>query len=100
MIPDEARKRITGDGWHARVEEWLRRTEDLIDQSRARIAEHAVQMERTDRNSPRLYAVSRDLHRNLEEGLQLLMHHRDMLVGELQYIERRLDVETGRYYKI
>lgn len=96
MTPNEARKRIMGDEWRAYVQERLTRTEDLIEKSRARIADHAAAMEWIDRNgSPRLYAMSRNLHRNLEEGLKLLADHRAMLVRELQYIERCKAVEAG-----
>jgi hypothetical protein len=47
------------------VQEGLWRSEDLIEQSRVRIAEHAALMERIDRSSPGLYALSRDVHVNL-----------------------------------
>src|SRR5262245_34994038 len=96
MTPNEARKRIMGDEWRAYVQERLTRTEDLIEKSKARIADHAAAMERIACNgSLPLYAMSRDLHRNLKEGLKLLANHRAMLVRELQFIERRKVVEAG-----
>jgi hypothetical protein len=84
-----ARERIEGDERRARLQESLRRSEDRIEQSRTRIAEHAALMERIDRSNPGLYALSRDLHSNLEAGLQFLMHTRAIWLRELQYIERR-----------
>ena len=91
---------MRGDERHARVQETLWRSEDLIEQSRARIAEHAALMERIDGGSPGLYALSRDLHVNFEAGLQLLMDSRAMIARELQYIERRKAVKSGDCYKI
>src|SRR5262245_23912317 len=96
MTPEDARKCMIGDEWRARLQEKLRRTEDLIDRSRARIADHAAMMERIARNSPGLYALSRDLHINLEAGWQFLKDRRAMLVRELRYIERRKAVELDR----
>ena len=99
ITPEQARKRMIGDEWLAQVRERLRRIEDLIEQSSVRIAEHATVMERMDRDSPRLYAISRDLHRNLEEGLKMLVHHQAIMWRELQYIERCRAVEAGRNYQ-
>jgi hypothetical protein len=94
MTPSEARRRIISEEWLANLQKTLTRMDELITQSRARIAEHAAMMEDMDRNSPELYTVSRDLHINLEQGLLFLLEHRATLRRELNYIERRKAAET------
>ena len=66
----------------------LARLDELIDEAKVRVFRHAAHSA-TLEEIPELYAVSRKLQRNLEEGLRLLMHQRDHLERELAYIERK-----------
>jgi len=90
-----------GEDWRAHVQSALTRIDGRIDDAQARIAEHAAHMATHERSaSPELYAVSRDMQQNLEEGLRLLIHQRGILLRELAYIERRKNVRLGLHFKL
>lgn len=52
MAPGKTRNPITGDERYTHLQEVLLRTDQLIDQSKARIAGHAALLERMDGSSP------------------------------------------------
>jgi len=80
------------DDAHAHVQSHLMRVEELIYGAEARLAEHAAHMAKLEKSaSPELLAVSQQVQRNLEEGLRLLIHQRNILARELAYIEHRRD---------
>ena len=101
MATEDTLERLSGYDRHARVQSLLTRVDELIVEAKARVAAHATQMATVEKNSFReLYAVSQEVHRTLEEGLNLLMHQRDVLVRELAYIERTKDVALGHHFKL
>jgi len=99
MTPQDAMRRLSGDdGWHAHVQSHLTRADELIGEAKARVAEHAARMNAFDKSlPPPIYAVSRDVQHNLEEGLRYLIHQRSVLAREIAYIERRKNVALGLY---
>ena len=100
MTPEDALKRLSDDGWYAYLQSGLTRVDELIDDAKARVAEHAAHIATIEKSAPELYAVSTELQRNLEEGLRLLLRQRGLLVRELEYIERRKNVALGLYFRL
>ena len=100
MTPEDALQRLSDDDWHAHIQSGLTRVDELIDDAKVRVAEHAAHMAALEKSAPELHAVSRGLQRNLEEGLRHLMHQRGILLRELTYIERRKDVALGLYFRL
>jgi chromosome segregation ATPase len=100
MTPGDALKRLSDDDWYAHLQSDLTRVEELIDDAQARVAEHAAHIATFEKSAPELHAVSRELQRNLEEGLRLLLHQRGLLVRELASIERRKNVALGLYFRL
>ena len=90
-------RRLSGDdGWHAHVQSHLTRVDELIGEAKVRVAEHAARMDAFDKSlPPPIYAASRDVQHNLEEGLRFLIRQRGVLAREMAYIERRKNVELG-----
>ena len=79
------------DDAHAHIQSHLERVDELIYGAEARLVEHAAHMAKLEGASAELHAVSQQVQRNLEEGLRLLLHQRNVLTRELAYIERRRD---------
>jgi hypothetical protein len=79
------------DDARAHVQSHLERVDELIYGAEARLVEHAVHMAKLETATPELEAVSQQVQRNLEEGLRLLLHQRNILTRELAYIEGRRD---------
>ena len=93
MTPEDSLKRLSDDSHHAHLQSHLKRVDELIGAGEARVAEHAAHMAKLEWiASPELFAVSREVHHNLEVGLQLLLHQRGMLLRELAFIERKKDL--------
>lgn len=96
MTPEDALQRLSDDDWHAHIQSGLTRVDELIDDAKARVADTWQHLKR----APELHAVSRELQRNLEEGLRHLMHQRGILLRELTYIERKKNVALGLYFRL
>jgi len=71
-----AQERIQSNDSLSRLEDKLKRTEELVRQSQLRRVEHPKLMDRGFEN-------------NLQEGLSFLIAQRNMLIRELDYVQYR-----------
>jgi hypothetical protein len=71
-----AQERIQSDNWLSRLEDKLKRTEELVRQSQLRRVKH-------------LKLMNRGVDNNLQEGLSFLIAQRNMLIRELDYVQYR-----------
>ena len=90
-------KRLSDDDRLAHVQSVVTRVSQLISDAEIRIVKHAAHMATLEKSAPELGRVSQKLHRNMEQGLRILMHNREALVRELADLERKRDGASARH---
>jgi hypothetical protein len=77
-----------GERWIEHLYDLLDEADIRIDQAQQRIVSHRQLMRELAPDGPQS-EVSIELHRNLQEGLRLLLAHRGMVINELAHLVRR-----------
>jgi hypothetical protein len=54
MTPQDALQRLSDDDWHAHAQSGLTQVDELIDDAKARVAEHAAHMATLEKTAPEL----------------------------------------------